>query len=216
MLINLLLHDLPQTVVVYFYYARYKPPSLDLRMENMIQPIIDICVVFILVIIQIRNVLKYKELFGTKVVRLLVWFTAVPIVIVTPILKVSIVLSSVFSQLATYTSDGYYDPKKHKLLETNGSAISVEKIDNEYSTMVNGFLEQSLIKDWFRPRHQQCVSTSVMIRNGEIEQSIVPIPFAKDCMNVLEWCMIATVPFILFGLLSFIFLLRKVWYKYIL
>ena len=37
MIINLLFHDLPQTLIVYFYYARYKPPSLDLRIENLIQ-----------------------------------------------------------------------------------------------------------------------------------------------------------------------------------
>ena len=236
MVINLLVHDLPQTLIIYFYYARYKPPSLDLRMENLIQeriqnkelamtltknsaticfvsksePMLDICIVFLLVLLQCRNVYRYQKLFSKKRVRLLVFFSAIPVVIVTPVLKVSIVLATIFSQLSTYTSDTTFDPKKQSLINVTTSEIATEKIENEYDSNVIEFLDNSAIKKMFKPRHMTCVETSIANENGSFTQSAMPEPFRGDCLNAIEWCIISTLPFIVFGLLTGIFLFRKV------
>ena len=114
-------------MVVYFYYARYKPPSLDLRIENLIQPGIDILVVFILIFLQCRNVYRYQQLFGKKRVKILVWLTAVPVVIVTPVLKVSVVLATLFNQLATNSGDQSFDPKKTILLNSTDKGLKTVK-----------------------------------------------------------------------------------------
>ena len=39
-------------LTVYFYYARFKPPSFDLRIENLIQPCIDVLIVLLTTVMQ--------------------------------------------------------------------------------------------------------------------------------------------------------------------
>ena len=153
-------------MVVYFYYARYKPPSLDLRIENLIQPGIDILVVFILIFLQCRNVYRYQQLFGKKRVKILVWLTAVPVVIVTPVLKVSVVLATLFNQLATNSGDQSFDPKKTILLNSTDKGLKTVKVANEYDSRVFEWMEKSVIKEWFRPRHLSCVFTAIESSSG--------------------------------------------------
>ena len=171
---------------------------------------IDICILFLLVLLQCRNVYRYQLLFSKRRVRLLVYLSAIPIVIVTPILKVSIVLSTIFSQLSTNTADTTFDPKKRTLLNATSSEIKTEKIGNEYESNIIEFLDNSILKTWFKPRHMRCVTTSIDTTNGTYTQISTPSPFRADCLNLIEWCIISTIPFIFFGLLSGIFLFRKV------
>ena len=162
-----------------------------------------------MVFMQCRNVYRYQKLFSKKRVRLIVWFSSVPVVIITPVLKVAVVLSTLFSQLTTYT-DTTFDPKKRVLLNATGADIATEKIDNEYESTLIEFLETSSIKEWFRPRHLSCVSTSLNVVKGRYKLGSMPEPFRVDCLNQIEWCIVATIPFIVIGVLSGIFLFRKV------
>ena len=43
------------------------------------------------------------------------------------------------------------------------------------------------------------------------KQVAIPEPFRANCLNQIEWMMIATCPLVAFGVLSGLFLLRKVW-----
>lgn len=45
---------------VYFFYARFKPPSFDLRIENLIQPCLDILVVLLTTVLQGK---RFNELY---------------------------------------------------------------------------------------------------------------------------------------------------------
>ena len=44
---------------VYFFYARFKPPSFDLRIENLIQPCLDILVVLLTTVLQGKHYYQF-------------------------------------------------------------------------------------------------------------------------------------------------------------
>ena len=81
-----------------------------------------------------RNVMRYQQLFKIKIVKIGVWMTSVPVLVVTPILKCCVVMSTLFNQLNTMTSSQSFDPMKTELLSLNGSKMETRKIDNEYDS----------------------------------------------------------------------------------
>ena len=228
LLLNLLFHDVPQAILglitipswqsdkhiyilVYFYYARFKPPSFDLRIENLIQPCIDILIVLLTTVMQGRNVKRYQVLFKTKIVKIGVWLTSVPVLVVTPILKCSIVLSTIFNQLNTYTSGNNFDPLRTEISNITGSTIVTSKVNNEYPSTVDPFLDDfAPVKEWFSPRQTTCVNTKLSKDGGYWRQIAEPNPFASGCVNYIEWLMLSTVVPLVGGVFSLVFLLRKV------
>lgn len=212
LLLNLLFHDVPQAILVYFYYARFKPPSFDLRIENLIQPCIDILIVLLTTVMQGRNVKRYQVLFKTKIVKIGVWLTSVPVLVVTPILKCSIVLSTIFNQLNTYTSGNNFDPLRTEISNITGSTIVTSKVNNEYPSTVDPFLDDfAPVKEWFSPRQTTCVNTKLSKDGGYWRQIAEPNPFASGCVNYIEWLMLSTVVPLVGGVFSLVFLLRKLW-----
>ena len=81
-----------------------------------------------------RNVMRYQQLFKIKIVKIGVWMTSVPVLVVTPILKCCVVMSTLFNQLNTMTSSQSFDPMKTELVYMNGSKMETKKIDNEYDS----------------------------------------------------------------------------------
>ena len=76
---------------------------------------------------------------------------------------------------------------------------------------MNAYLDSFIpVKEWFAPRQTDCVITSITYdSDGFMRQNAEPNPFgSSDCLNVVEWLMISTVPFLAFGCGSLIFLLR--------
>ena len=95
-----------------------------------------------------RNVMRYQQLFKIKIVKIGVWMTSVPVLVVTPILKCCVVMSTLFNQLNTMTSSQSFDPMKTELVSMNGSKMETKKIDNEYDS------QESFQKFW--TRNQAC------------------------------------------------------------
>ena len=78
--------------------------------------------------------MRYQQLFKIKIVKIGVWMTSVPVLVVTPILKCCVVMSTLFNQLNTMTSSQSFDPMKTELVSMNGSKMETKKIDNEYDS----------------------------------------------------------------------------------
>lgn len=158
-----------------------------------------------------RNVKRYQDLFKTRIVKIGVWLTSVPVLVVTPILKCSIVLSTIFNQLNTYTSGSNFDPMRVEITNMTGSTIETNKVDNEYPSTVDPFLDEfAPVKEWFSPRQTTCVNTKLSKDGGYWRQVAEPDPFAGGCVNYIEWLMISTIFPLIGGVFSLVFLLRKV------
>ena len=132
---------------------------------------------------------------------------------VTPILKCSIVLSTIFNQLNTYTSGNSFDPLKTEVESLNGTKMVTSKVDNEYESNVDPWLENFIpVKEWFSPRQVTCVLTELKKdpHTGFWKQVATPHPFKTGCTNYIELLMISTAVPLVGGIVSLIFLLRKV------
>ena len=129
----------------------------------------------------------------------------------TPILKCSIVLSTIFNQLNTYTSGNNFDPLRTEIANITGSKIETTKVDNEYPSTVDPFLDDfAPVKEWFSPRQTTCVNTRLSKDGGYWRQVAEPNPFASGCVNYIEWLMLSTIVPLVGGVFSLVFLLRKV------
>ena len=159
-----------------------------------------------------RGVKRYQELFKTRIVKIGVWLTSVPVIVVTPILKCCIVLSTMFNQMNTYTSGSSFDPMKTEIGNmTDSGKIETSKVDNEYPSNVDPFLDNFVpVKEWFAPRQQTCVNTFLERDGGFIRQVSEPNPFGDGCLNYIEILMISTAVPLVGGVFSLVFLLRKV------
>jgi hypothetical protein len=85
-----------------------------------------------------------------------------------------------------------------------------EPKDNEYEKYIIEFLDTSILKDWFRPRHGECVFTQVKVGQEAITITADPDPFLKGCINDMEWALLAALPVLSIGVISLVFLFRKV------
>ena len=128
-------------------------------------------------------------------------------------MKISVLLSTLFSQMVTFTTGASFDPKIHSLNGLNGTQIDVQRQDNEYEVKIYAFLENSPIKKWFMPRHSSCVVTIVQISEEFFVISSRPQPFGETCVNDLEWVLLGCVPALALGVASLVFLVRKVTYN---
>ena len=65
--------------------------------------------------------------------------------------------------MVTFTTGGSYDYKTQKLIEIrNLTGIITEQLDNEYETNIYEWLEESSLKETFRPRTTECVDTYII------------------------------------------------------
>jgi len=96
---------------------------------------------------------SYQQLFKRGLSKWMVFISVLPIILVTPLMKISVLLSTLFSQMVTFTTGSSFDPKIQTLVAINGSDIQVEKLANEYEVKLYEFLENSSIKKWFMPRY---------------------------------------------------------------
>ncbi|CBY10176.1 unnamed protein product [Oikopleura dioica] len=109
----------------------------------------------------------------------------------------------------TFTTGASFDPKLQILHNVSLNSMNVSKIENEYGTQVIDGLEDSVIKEMFRPRQTTCVDVSL---NFQPESDLVeiisrPSPFKQNCINNLEWAFLLVVPMFLFGMISLLTLL---------
>ena len=230
LLASTIFHDLPEVITLYFYYTRYKPPSFDVRLTTLIQPVLAVCVAFIQLFTQTAGMLQYQKLFRNRVTKIIIYLSVLPIILVTPLVKISgmlflhmntfksflVLLSTVFNQLITFTTGASFDPKVHKLIDvSNTSDIVVEILDNEYIPKTIDWLEGSILKSWFRVRSSNCVKTTIAYQNSYPQRQYIivsqPNPFQDDCLNDVEWILVGCIPTFVIGIASLLFLGRKAW-----
>ena len=89
LLISTIFHDLPEVITLYFYYTRYKPPSFDVRLTTLIQPVLAVFVAFIQLFTQTHGMLQYQRLFASKLTRIIIYVSVLPIILVTPLVKIA-------------------------------------------------------------------------------------------------------------------------------
>ena len=89
LLVSTIFHDLPEVITLYFYYTRYKPPSFDVRLSTLIQPVLAVCVAFIQLFTQTYGMLQYQRLFKSRLTRIIVYVSVLPIILVTPLVKIA-------------------------------------------------------------------------------------------------------------------------------
>ena len=86
--INTIFHDLPEMILLYFYYTRYKPPSFDLRLTALVNSFISLCVALIGTVTQTIGVYRYQKLFKMGPSKILIFISVLPVILVTPLMKV--------------------------------------------------------------------------------------------------------------------------------
>ena len=69
-----------------------------------------------------------------------------PCILLTPSLKIIIIISTLLNQLVTMSTGGTFDPKKTVLLGFDGSRIITEKKPNDYEENINQWIENSTFK----------------------------------------------------------------------
>ena len=98
-----------------------------------------------------------------------------------------------------------------EITNMTGSTIETNKVNNEYPSTVDPFLDQfAPVKEWFSPRQTTCVNTKLSKDGGYWRQVAEPDPFAGGCVNYIEWLMVSTIFPLIGGVFSLVFLLRKV------
>ncbi|CBY30702.1 unnamed protein product [Oikopleura dioica] len=214
LLINTIFHDLPEMILLYFYYTRYKPPSFDLRLTALVNSFISLCVALIGTVTQTIGVYRYQKLFKMGPSKILIFISVLPVILVTPLMKISVLLSTIFSQMVTYTTGNTYDIKKHtlndiKIIEGR-TIMNITSVENDFKP-VSSAIEGTAIAKYFAPRHALCVDTEITFKNASFSLNSDPQPFKAGCLNQLEWVLIGATPVLIMGLVSFVFLLRKAW-----
>ncbi|CAG5104536.1 Oidioi.mRNA.OKI2018_I69.chr1.g1314.t1.cds [Oikopleura dioica] len=209
LLINTIFHDLPEMILLYFYYTRYKPPSFDLRLTALANSFISLCVALIGTVTQSIGVYRYQKLFKMGPSKILIFISVLPVILVTPLMKISVLLSTIFSQMVTYTTGNTYDIKKHTLndiqIVDGRTVMNITSTDNEFVPVTSAIQGTNIAK------HALCVDTEIVFRNASFALNSEPEPFKSGCLNQLEWVLIGATPVLIMGLVSFIFLLRKAW-----
>ena len=72
-----------------FHYTRYQPPSFDVRLTALIQPILAVSVAFISLFTQLHSMLQYQRLFKSRITKAIIFLSVLPIILVTPLIKIS-------------------------------------------------------------------------------------------------------------------------------
>jgi len=75
-------------ILLYFYYTRYKPPSFDLRLTALVNSFISLCVALIGTVTQTIGVYRYQKLFKMGPSKILIFISVLPVILVTPLMKV--------------------------------------------------------------------------------------------------------------------------------
>jgi hypothetical protein len=169
--INTIFHDLPEMILLYFFYTRYKPPSFDLRLTALVNSFISLCVALIGTVTQTIGVYRYQKLFKMGPSKILIFISVLPVILVTPLMKVknfpklkflieifqiSVLLSTIFSQMVTYTTGNTYDIKKHVLndikIVEGRTVMNITSAENDFKP-VSSVIEGTAIAKYFAPRN---------------------------------------------------------------
>lgn len=208
---ELIFHEVPELILVYFYQTRYKPASFDLRLAAMIQPAIDFALAVLNIVSLSLATYHFQKVFPDGRQRIIASIVVLPCILLTPTLKVIIIYSTVLNQLVTLTTGGTFDPKKTRLIGFNGSIMITEKKPNDYEQDINQWIENSPYKDMFRPRASDCVSTLLNVNDQTITVVSDPTPFDETCINRFELAILSLAPCFIVIVLSLFYFVRKVW-----
>ena len=117
----------------------YKPGSTFKIVFTKIQHVFGWIIFNLLIEIQLWRLvpLQYKKNFDLSRTKLLVNVSLFPIILVTPCLKSAVLISTLFTQLMTFTTGASFDPKLQILHNVDLNSMNVSKIGNEYESQVN-------------------------------------------------------------------------------
>ena len=83
-------------------------------MTALIQPFISLALALLGVVTQTIGMFRYQKLFKNGFSKWMVFISVLPIILVTPLMKITVLLSTLFSQMVTFTTGK--DPNRSQSL----------------------------------------------------------------------------------------------------
>ena len=87
-----------------------------MRISAIIQPCLGALIALLSVFSQSVGMWRYQKLFKPGPAKVMVFISVLPIILVTPLVKATVLLAALFGQLMTFTNGSSYDTKVENLI----------------------------------------------------------------------------------------------------